>query len=166
GVEFAVAALGALRGTAFHDAALKLVSSLRGRLRDVHGPRAARLHSAFYPVRGSVPTNPQHPQHAETILEAIMYGRTLRARYELLLTGEVKSYVLRPLSLVVHHEGLHLLARKVGGAVRMFDVEGFRELNRDREASPQTAIPVSSHFKHAFGRYTDFPPASVTLRLR
>jgi predicted DNA-binding transcriptional regulator YafY len=95
-----------------------------------------------------------------------MHGHTLRASYELLATGAVKYYVLRPLSLVVHHEGLHLLARKRDGAVRMFDVEGFRTIERVREATAPADRTVARYFKYAFGRYTDFPATNVELRLR
>lgn len=165
GAEFAVAALGALRGTAFHDGALELVSDFRNSLPEVQGPRAVRLRSAFFAVRGSVPTNADHAAHAETILEAIMHGNPLRATYERLSDGEVNRYTLRPISLVVHHEGLHLLARKRDGKIRMFDVEGFRKIERIRRTAAPSGTDLGVRFRHAFGRYTDFPPTPVRLKL-
>jgi predicted DNA-binding transcriptional regulator YafY len=166
GAELAVAALRALRGTAFHEGAEELVSSIRNSLPEVQGPRAVRLRSAFFTVRGSVPKNLEHAAHAETILEALMHGNSLRGRYERLSDGEISTYVLRPISLVVHHEGLHLLARKRDGKVRLFDVEGFRELERTRRTTSPSGSDLTARYEHAFGRYTDFPPRTVRLRLR
>ncbi len=165
GAEFAVAALGALRGTAFHEGALELVSNLRNSLPEPQGPRAVRLKSAFFAVRGSVPINPEHAAHAETILDAIMHGNELRATYERVSDGEVNRYLLRPISLVVHHEGLHLLARKRDGTIRMFDVEGFETIERRRRATAPSGTDLVTRFRHAFGRYTDFPATAVHLRL-
>lgn len=165
GAEFAVAALGALRDTAFHDSARELVSNLRNSLPDVQGPRAVRLKSAFFPVRGSVPSNADHGAHAETILDAITHGHQLQATYEKVSDGRTNRYLLRPISLVVHHEGLHLLARKRDGAIRMFDVEGFRKLERLKRPTAPFEVDLTSKFQHSFGRYTDFPPETVHLKL-
>ncbi|MDP2313814.1 MAG: WYL domain-containing protein [Pseudomonadota bacterium] len=163
GAEFAVAALGSLKGTAFHDAAVGHVAALRRGLREVHSRRAGRLRSAFYAVRGSTPTNTHHAAHAEEILDALMHGHALRAKYEVVSNGEVRSYTLRPLWLVVD-EGLHLVARRRDGKVRTFDVEGFREVERVKRNTSPTDIDVERYFADAFGRYTDFPAHEVSLR--
>lgn len=165
GAEFAVAALGALKGTAFHEAAVEHVATLRRDLRSMQGVRAERLRSAFYAVRGSVPLNRQHAANAEEILNAIMLGHVIRARYETVADGSVKSYELRPLWLVLD-EGLHLIARRRDGKVRTFDVEGFVSVERLKRAAPPSALDVETYFAHAFGRYTDFPPEEVVLRLQ
>lgn len=166
GTEFAVAAVGALEGTAFHEAALEHVTSLRRSLRDTQGPRAERLRTAFYAVRGSVPTNTSHAEHAETILDAIKLGHSIRATYQKLTDGKVKRYTLRPVAVVVHHEGLHLLARKGDGKVHTFDIEGFIQVERVKRTTPPPDFETEAYFTHAFGRYTDFPAQHVTLRLR
>lgn len=166
GTEFAVAAVGALQGTAFHDAASAHVKALRHGLTDVHGPRAERLRSAFHTVRGSVPTNPDHAANAETILDAIKFGHRLRGTYEKLGDGSMVSYNLRPIAVVVHHEGLHLLARKRDGKVRTFDIEGFRTIERVKRATPPPDFDTAGYFANAFGRYTDYPAEDVVLRLR
>lgn len=169
GTEFAVAVLGALRGTAFHDAAVDHMKRLRRHLGERESPRAARLRSAFYAVRGSVPANPQHAENAEVILDALMHGNTLDATYELLSTGEVKTYRLRPLGIVVHHhDGLHLLARRSDTRqVRMFDVEGFLRIERRRgSTTPPPEFDMDAYFADSFGRYADFPLDDVVLRVR
>lgn len=165
GTEFAVAAVGALQGTAFHDAALDHVTSLRGGLKDTLGPRADRLRTAFYAVRGSVPTNTNHSEHAETILDAIKLGHCLRATYKKLADDTEKRYTLRPVAVVLHHEGLHLLARKRDGTVRTFDIEGFTKVDRVKRTTPPPDFETEAYFADAFGRYTDFPAQEVELRL-
>lgn len=165
GTEFAVAAVGALQGTAFHDAALDHVTSLRQNLKDKQGPRAERLRGAFYAVRGSVPTNAGHSDHAETILDAIKLGHSIRATYRRLADDEEKRYTLRPVAVVLHHEGLYLLARKRDGKVRTFDIEGFAKLDRVKRTTPPPDFESRAYFADAFGRYTDFPAQEVELRL-
>lgn len=168
GTEFAVAVLGALRGTAFHEAAIEHIKRLRRDLAGRQGPRAARLRSAFYAVRGSAPMNPQHAEHAEVILDALMHGNALDATYELVSTGEVKEYRLLPLGIVVHHhDGLHLLARRADNRqIRTFDVEGFRRIERRRgRTTPPPEFRMDAYFADAFGRYTDFPVEDVVLRI-
>lgn len=166
GTEFAVAALGSLRGTAFNAAAVEHVKTLRSGLRDSQGPRAERLRSAFYAVRGSVPTNDAHAVNAEEVLDAFMRGKAIRGRYERLRDGVVRAYTLRPVAIVVHHQGLHLLARKRDGKVHTFDIEGFRSVETTKRTTTPAAFATETYFAHAFGRYTDFEPVDVELRLR
>lgn len=166
GTEFAVAAVKALEGTAFHAAALEHVITLRESLRDAHAPRAERLRTAFYAVRGSVPSNSEHADHAETILDAIKLGRRISGRYQRLGDGSSDTYELRPVAIVVQPGGLHLLARKLDGKVHTYDVEGFTRVTRLKKESEAVDYDVQGAFKHAFGRYTDFPPEAVVLRAK
>jgi len=166
GAAFAVASVGAMKGTAFHESAAAQVQRISDEVRDALGPRLDRLRQAFHPLTVSVPRDPEHhAQIADTILDALRLDHKVEGTYRLLGNGADVPYTLEPMSLVLHLGGLFLVARKRNGKVRMFDVEGFRTLRRVRRRCRSTEFDPKSYFMNSFGRYTDYPVEVIRLRL-
>ena len=165
GTAYAIAALGALEGTVFHDDVVAWLRAEADGLAQRSGQGLRRLRHAFHPVAASSATNPRYAEHAEEAIEAIRRGRRLRGKYERLVDGGTAHYELRPQALVLHRDGLRLLARKKNGDLRMFDVEGFETLTITKGRGAEPEGDPASHFHTAFGRYMDYPAVPSRLRV-
>ncbi len=174
-LEFAVATLGDLEGTAPYEELRSLAEEHRNRLNEEQRGRLVRLSRTFRPIRHDRPENPTaRRQWVATFLEALERKLPCEMRYST-LDGADKWYDIRPWGLLLYRGRLLFAAGKMdkGRIVRrFFHFEGIRSLEiAGDEPFPEPGsdqLAFDKTLEESFGIYCleDEQAQRVHLRVR
>ncbi len=175
-LDFAVNALGELKGTQHYDELDATSNQARLSLSDGNQTKLDRVTRGFQVRTAGESLSPSREEHLGILMDAIEQRRPCHMRYQR-ADGVVRSYEVQPWGFILHHGRLLFVAGKTNDETcklerRIFNVDGIyaigiREGERFEVPAPRQ-VNYEEIFRHSFGVYCGWeePPCKVHLRVR